>query len=153
MEFQSDEDFSRGEIIRRPSYRLVNQYPHSDSNPDGVRWIGEVFEKLSSWKSYLPNIFDRVRTKELKLEVTLNFPADWLSSKAELSRFRYHEAQSRLNQKHSLSRHLANNGSLHERIFGQKPICSSALPQFSTIQSYKDLRSDYQPLKIIQAKN
>ncbi len=143
VEFQTYEDSSRGEIIRRPSYRLVNQNPYSGSNPDGFRWRGEVFEELLSWKSYLPNIFDRVCTKELKLEVTRNFLADWLASKTGLSRLGHFDAKSRINQDTTYQRHLANNGSVPKDIFLKKRGYCWKQPHFRPAQNYKDFCSEW----------
>ena len=53
-EFQTYEDARRGEWRRLPSYRLVNDRPFSDRNPDGYRWRGEIFEEMLSYKGYLP---------------------------------------------------------------------------------------------------
>ena len=46
VQFQTYEDARQGEWRRVPSYRLVNERPFSEDNPDGFQWRGEVFE---SW--------------------------------------------------------------------------------------------------------
>ena len=74
VEFQTYEDARQGEWRRIASYRLVNERPLSEENPDGFRWKGEVFEETLSNKSYLPNQFSRVCTQSLKLEVTRQIP-------------------------------------------------------------------------------
>ena len=55
VEFQTYEDARQGEWRRIASYRLVNERPLSEENPDGFRWKGEVFEETLSNKSYLPS--------------------------------------------------------------------------------------------------
>ena len=46
LEFQTYEDARKGEWTRLPSYRLVNDKPWSEENPDGFHWRGEVFEEV-----------------------------------------------------------------------------------------------------------
>ncbi|CAC9964426.1 hypothetical protein BHECKSOX_1907, partial [Bathymodiolus heckerae thiotrophic gill symbiont] len=45
IEYQTYEDSSNTyQWSRKPSYKLVNDQPHSQDNPDGYRYKGEVFE-------------------------------------------------------------------------------------------------------------
>ena len=62
VEFQTYEDARQGEWRRISSYRLVNEQPFSERNPDGFCWRGEVFEEMLSNKGYVPNQFSRVCT-------------------------------------------------------------------------------------------
>ena len=64
-------------ISRRPTYRLVNSMPYSDSNPGGYRSRGEVFEEFFSKSNRLPSRDRRICTSELKLDVSMRFLMDW----------------------------------------------------------------------------
>ena len=81
IQFQTYEDARQGEWRRISSYRLVNEHPFSETNPDGFQWRGEAFEEMLSNKAYLPNQFTRVCTLSLKLEITRQFLRDWFASK------------------------------------------------------------------------
>ena len=74
VQYQTYEDARQGEWRRLPSYRLVNDRPFAEDNPDGFHWRGEVFEEMISSKAYLPNQFSRVCTHSLKLETTAPVP-------------------------------------------------------------------------------
>ena len=73
VEFQTYEDARQGEWTRLPTYRLVNDQPKAAANDEGFHWRGEVYEELLSWTGYVPNQFNRICTKHLKLDVTRNF--------------------------------------------------------------------------------
>ena len=96
IEFQTYEDAWRGEWTRIPSYRLVNDRPKSEANPDGFHWRGEVFEELLSWKGYVPNRFNRICTQHLKLDVTRSFLRDWFASKPTIPRLGHYGNGSRI---------------------------------------------------------
>lgn len=95
VEFQTYEDARQGEWTRLPAYRLVNDQPKSAANDEGFHWRGEVYEELLSWAGYVPNQFNRICTKHLKLEVTRNFLKDWLASNATIPRLGHYGHGSR----------------------------------------------------------
>ena len=96
IEFQTYEDSRRGVYTRLPSYRMVNGQPADADNPDGFSWRGEVFEELLSWAGYVPNQFNRICTKHLKLEATRDFLGDWLAEKPGIPRLGHHGGSSRI---------------------------------------------------------
>ena len=96
VEFQTYEDARQGEWTRLPAYRLVNDQPKSAANDEGFHWRGEVYEELLSWAGYVPNQFNRICTKHLKLEVTRNFLKDWLASNATIPRLGHYGNGSRI---------------------------------------------------------
>ena len=96
IEFQTYEDARQGEWTRLPSYRLVNEQPKSAANGEGFHWRGEVYEELLSWTGYVPNQFNRICTRHLKLDVTRNFLKDWLASKPTIPRLGHYGNASRL---------------------------------------------------------
>ena len=79
FEFCTVEDASRGVYARRPSYRLVLPEP-VESNPNGFRSSGEVFEEMLSYQGMLPNPHSRSCTAKLKLYPSHELLAEWLGA-------------------------------------------------------------------------
>jgi len=77
FEFCTVEDAFRGEYWRRQSYRLVKPVP-IESDPDGYRSRGEVFEEMLCFQGMLPNPHSRTCTAKLKLYPSHKLLADWL---------------------------------------------------------------------------
>ena len=120
VEFQTYEDARQGEWIRLPTYRLVNERPFSEENPDGFHWRGEVFEEMLSNKAYLPNQFSRVCTKSLKLEVTRQFLKDWFASKTSIPRQGHGLTESQIDTDLLYERHLRNGGGVPKEVLLKK---------------------------------
>ena len=138
IEFQTYEDARRGEWTRLPTYRLINDTPKSDANVDGFHWQGEVFEELLSWAGYVPNQFNRICTRHLKLEVTRTFLKDWLASKPTIPRLGHHGNASRIDPEASYRRHLENQGGVPRDIFLRKRDFVWRRPHFRPEQRYED---------------
>ena len=120
VEFQTYEDARQGEWRRLSSYRLVNERPFSETNPDGFRWRGEVFEELLSHKAYLPSQFRRVCTSSLKLEVTRQFLQDWFASKPAISRLGHGLEKSQVDHDRMYARHRRSGGGVPKEILIDK---------------------------------
>ena len=120
VEFQTYEDARQGEWRRLSSYRLVNERPFSEANPDGFRWRGEVFEELLSHKAYLPSQFRRVCTSSLKLEVTRQFLQDWFASKSSIPRLGHGLDKSQVDHDRMYARHQRSGGGVPKEILIDK---------------------------------
>lgn len=141
VQFQTYEDAREGEWQRIPSYRLVNERPFSENNPDGFRWRGEVFEEMLSSKAYLPNQFRRVCTKSLKLETTRQFLRDWFASKKSIPQQGHglDESQVDTNQLHR--RHIRNRGAVPKDVLLAKKQFALNQPTSRPKQLYQDFSS------------
>jgi 3'-phosphoadenosine 5'-phosphosulfate sulfotransferase (PAPS reductase)/FAD synthetase len=120
IEFQTYEDARSGEYKKIPSFRLVNSQPYSEENPEGYRWRGEVFEELLSWKGYVPTFFQRICTKNLKLETTRLFLKEWLANKEGTERFGHFGNESRIEDARAFAQHEKAGGKTPEEIFLRK---------------------------------
>ena len=138
VEFQTYEDARNGEWTRIPSYRLVNDQPKSQDNPDGFHWRGEVFEELLSWSGYVPNQFRRICTQQMKLEVTRMFLKDWLACKEKIPRLGHYGNGSRVDMDVMYRRHLRNQGAVPKEIFQQKRTYALTRPHTRPEQLYSD---------------
>ena len=138
VQFQTYEDARQGEWRRIPSYRLVNERPFSEDNPDGFQWRGEVFEEMLSHKAYLPNQFSRVCTQSLKLEVTRQFLRDWFASKKGIPHQGHglDKSQVDISQLHKL--HIRNGGGVPENVLLEKKRYVLNRPTSRPKQTYKD---------------
>ena len=144
-EFQTYEDARNGEWTRLPTYRLVNDRPKSDENPDGFHWRGEVFEELLSWSGYVPNQFGRICTQHLKLQVTRLFLKDWLASKAAIPRLGHYGHASRIEPEVMYRRHRRNGGAVPPKIFHEKRRFSLSRPHVRPEQRYGDYADAWTP--------
>ena len=147
IEFQTYEDARQGEWIRLPTYRLVNDRPKSNTNPDGYHWRGEAFEELLSWTGYVPNQFNRICTHHLKLDVTRNFLKDWLASKPVIPRLGHFGNSSRIDPDASFRRHRQNQGGVPKEIFVRKRKFVWSRPHFRSEQRYDDFCPDWRPFE------
>ena len=145
IEFQTYEDSRRGEWTRLPTYRLVNDTPKSDANVDGFHWQGEVFEELLSWAGYVPNQFNRICTRHLKLEVTRSFLKDWLAAKPKIPRLGHYGDEPRMDHDAAYRRHLENQGGVPRDIFLWKRDFVWKRPHFRPEQRYEDFYPGWQP--------
>ena len=130
IEFQTYEDARRGEWTRLPTYRLVNDMPKSETNPDGFHWHGELFEELLSWTGYVPNQFNRICTRHLKLDVTRAFLKDWLAAKETIPRLGHYGDGPRIDDEAAYQRHVDNQGGVPKDIFLRKRRVRVATPAF-----------------------
>ena len=147
VEFQTYEDARQGEWTRLPTYRLVNDQPKSSENDEGFQWRGEVYEELLSWTGYVPNQFNRICTRHLKLDVTRNFLRDWLASKATIPRLGHYGNGSRIDVEASFRRHKQNQGGVPKDIFlGKRAYCWNR-PHCRPKQRYEHFFPEWKPFE------
>lgn len=146
VEFQTYEDARKGEWTRLASYRLVNDQPFSDQNPNGFRWKGEVFEEVMSWSGFVPNQFRRICTTNMKLGATRLFLRDWLACKESIPRLGHFGAEPRIDPKAMYARHRRNGGKVPEKIYISKKQYGWARPHVRSEHSYKDYSSAWSPI-------
>ena len=137
VEFQTYEDARQGEWRRLPTYRLVNDRPRSERNPDGFHWRGEVFEELLSHKAYVPSQFRRVCTTALKLEVTREFLRDWFASKDAIARLGHGRDESYVDVDAMHSRHVRSGGGVPREVLLAKRAYVLSRPTYRPKQQYK----------------
>ena len=147
VEFQTYEDARKGEWTRLPTYRLVNEEPISPTNPDGFHWRGETYEELLSWTGYVPNQFNRICTRHLKLEVTRNFLKDWLASRPTIPRLGHFGNRSRIDPNVTYRRHKSNQGGVPEDIFRRKRSYVWQRPHFRSEQRYDTFFPEWKPFE------
>ena len=147
VQYQTYEDARQGEWRRLPSYRLVNDRPLSEENPDGFQWRGEVFEEMISSKAYLPNQFSRVCTHSLKLETTRQFLRDWFASKKGIPLQGHGLEQSLLDSNTLYRQHLRNGGSVPKEILMAKRRYVLGRPTSRPKQAYKDFSAPAAPFE------
>lgn len=145
IQFQTYEDAVQGEWRRLPSYRLVNDRPFSEANPDGFHWKGEVFEEMISHKAYLPNQFRRVCTASLKLEVTRQFLRDWLASKESIARQGHGVEESLVDFDILHNRHLRSGGGVPKSVLQKKKEYVLSQPTIRPKQRYSDFSAPASP--------
>lgn len=143
VEFQTYEDARRGEWTRLPTYRLVNDAPKSAANIGGFHWQGEVFEELLSWTGYVPNQFNRICTKHLKLDVTRSFLKDWLTAKPTIPRLGHYGNESRIDPETTFHRHQENQGKVPRDIFMRKRAYVWRRPHVRPEQRYVDFFAEW----------
>lgn len=129
IEYATYEDAHNGEWTRRGSYRLVNNQPISESNPNGYRWRGEVFEELVSHQGFLPSRHTRICTTHLKLRATNDFLAEWFSGRdAKEWRGHFHP-QPQMTDEVVIARHQRSRGKLgHDELLRKKAFLRSRPP-------------------------
>ena len=147
VEFQTYEDARKGEWTRLPTYRLVNDEPRSSTNPNGFHWRGETYEELLSWSGYVPNQFNRICTRHLKLEVTRNFLKDWLVSGPSIPRLGHYGNGSRIDPDATYRRHQDNRGGVPKDIFLQKRDYVWQRPHFRSEQRYDTFFPEWKPFE------
>ena len=145
VEFQTYEDARQGEWTRLPTYRLVNDRPILAENCEGFHWRGEVYEELLSWAGYVPNQFNRVCTKHLKLDVTRNFLKNWLASKRIIPRLGHYGNTSRIDPEASFRRHRQNQGGVPKPIFLRKRAYAWSRSHVRPEQSYEHFFPEWKP--------
>ena len=138
VQFQTYEDARQGEWRRLATYRLVNERPYSEANPEGFSWRGEAFEEMLSLKAYLPSQFRRVCTASLKLEITRMFLRDWFASKESIPRLGHglEESQVDVDQMHAA--HIRRGGGVPKEILLRKREYLLNQPTGRPKQTYRD---------------
>ena len=145
VEFQTYEDARHGQWRRLPSYRLVNERPRSDDNPDGLHWQGEVFEEMLSHQGFVPNRFRRVCTKHLKLETTRRFLSDWLAGKQGIPAQGHGQNASLVDPNELHRQHIANGGSVPKLILLAQKRYVLSRPTGRPAQKYRDFSAPAKP--------
>ena len=146
VEFQTYEDARKGEWTRIPSYRLVNDQPWSEDNPDGFHWQGEVFEEVMSWSGFVPNQFRRICTSNMKLGATRLFLRDWLACKESIPRLGHFGSTSRIDGEAMYARHRRNGGAVPEDIYIAKKRYGWSRPFVRPEQCYRDFSAAWSPI-------
>ena len=146
VEFQTYEDARKGEWTRLPTYRLVNDEPWSEDNPNGFQWRGEVFEEVMSWSGFVPNQFRRICTTNMKLGATRLFLRDWLACKPSVPRLGHFGSVSRIDGEAMYARHRRNGGAVPENIYIAKKRYGWSRPFVRPEQNYGDFSSAWGPV-------
>lgn len=129
IEYATYEDAYNGEWIRRPGFRLVNEEPYSDSNLEGYRWRGEVFEELVSHQGFLPSRHTRICTAHLKLRATNAFLSEWFAGKEETERSGHYHSEPQISDQVLISRHRKSRGLMDdEELLRKKAFVRSRPP-------------------------
>ncbi len=112
LEFQTYEDAHRGRWQRKPTWRLVNDRPYSEHNPDGYHYRGEVFETMMSLNANVPNMQSRVCTQYMKIFPTNAFLMDWFLRQPTIDRLGHVGDAPRMTDAEVLERHEDNDGNV-----------------------------------------
>ena len=153
VEFQTYEDARKGEWTRLGSYRLVNDEPWSENNPDGFHWRGEVFEEVMSWAGFVPNQFRRICTTNMKLGATRLFLRDWLAGKRAIPRLGHFGSVSRIDGRAMYARHKRNGGGVPEHIYIAKKRYGWDRPFVRPEQTYAEFSSAWGSIDNPQLKD
>ena len=145
VEFCTVEDSVHGEWKRVPTFRLVNERPHSADNPHGYRHRGEVFRELTSFKAFLPNQFRRVCTSGLKLEPTRRFLKMWLGGRPTLPEAGVRVDGSVVDSAYSYRKYRMRGGTSPESIYNAKRAYALSMPTHRAEQAYADFSAVYAP--------
>jgi len=138
-EFQTFEDSKNGIYDRFQSYKLVNERPHSEDNPNGYHHKGEVFEELISWQMYLPSLMSgRTCTKKMKMDVTYEFLNDWFSNADSISRLGHYGENSRVDIDILYKKHQKKGGAVPEHIYQEKKKYCLTRSLFKPEQNFQD---------------
>jgi len=138
-EFQSYEDSNLNNYwVRVPSYKLVNERPLSQDNPDGYRYKGEVFEEMISLNGYVPNMMNRSCTAAMKITVTNNFLSDWFAKKDGIERKGHFGKSSRMKDSDIIELHKKRGGGVPDDILLSKREFIRKCPHFRPEQKWKD---------------
>ena len=120
IEYQTYEDAVKHSWRRIHSYRLVNETPYSDTNKDGYRFNGEVYEEMVALKGFLPNMLTRTCTQELKIFITNAFLSDWFAQKAGIERLGHYGETPRMTDDDFINVHKNHGGSTPDKILLEK---------------------------------
>jgi hypothetical protein len=127
IEYQTYEDSSGTyQWSRKPTYKLVNEQPFSQDNPNGYRYKGEVFEEMISLGGFLPSMVSRVCTVSMKIFITNAFLSDWFAQKKSIERLGHYGEIPKISDADVIKTHHKNGGSVPEKILlGKKAFVRS----------------------------
>jgi len=138
-EFQTFEDCKNGIYDRFATYKLVNDKPYSQDNPNGYHHKGEIFEELISWQMYLPSLMSgRTCTKKMKMDVTYSFLNDWFSGIDYIERLGHYGEKSRIDIEILYQKHQKNGGKVPFPIYKDKKEYCLTRPLFRPEQKFCD---------------
>ena len=121
IEYQTYEDSSSScRWTRKPSYKLVNEHPFSQKNPNGYRYKGEVFEEMISLGGFLPSMVSRICTVSMKIFITNAFLSDWFAQKQGIERLGHYGKTPKMSDADIMKTHHENRGSVPEEILLNK---------------------------------
>lgn len=116
VEYQSYEDAGKNGWQRVPSYKLVNDMPHSVKNKNGYCFKGEVFEEMVSLTGFVPNMQNRTCTLSMKIFTTNAFLNDWFAQKQGIERLGHYRNVTMLTDNSIFTTHKMNGGSTPRQI-------------------------------------
>ena len=116
IEYQSHEEAGKHGWQRKSSYRLVNEYPYSETNTNGYRYKGEAFEEMISLNCFLPNVQNRICTQTMKIFITNAFLSDWLAQKTGIERLGHYGESARMTDDNVVNAHRAYGGNTPDDI-------------------------------------
>ncbi|MBT4208269.1 hypothetical protein HOE22_07985 [Candidatus Woesearchaeota archaeon] len=121
IEYQTYEDSSNSyQWSRKPTYKLVNEQPFSEDNPNGYRYKGEVFEEMISLGGFLPSMVSRICTVSMKIYTTNVFLSDWFAQKQGINRLGHYGKVPKMSDADVIKTHYKNGGSVPEGILLSK---------------------------------
>ena len=136
-EFCTVEDASKGAYVRRQSYRLVVAEP-VESNPDGYRSAGEVFEEFLSYQGMLPTPMSRSCTAKLKLYPQHLLLAEWLSGSDGPSHRGHHADRRFLDPDAAVRLYQRNGGAAEIADYRKRVEFMTSRPPARGAQSWRD---------------
>lgn len=138
-EFQTYEDSNNSRFwVRNSSYKLVNEKPYSEDNPNGYRSNGEVFEELISMNGFVPNMMTRSCTASMKIFVTNSFLSDWFACKDGIERLGHFGKSSRMKDQDIIEMHRKSGGGVPDEILLSKREFVRKQPAFRPEQKWSD---------------
>ena len=138
IEYFTYEDAFRGEWVRNPAFRLVNDQPYSKDNLQGYHFHGEVFEELMSAMASVPNMQTRICTQHMKIFTTNAFLSDWLAMKPRTSRLGHYGETSRMTDEGVIAHHKKNNGAVPDEVLLQKKQFVRQCMHYRPAQTFQD---------------
>jgi len=138
IEYQTYEDAGKHGWTRHPSYRLVNDMPHSESNKTGYRYKGETFEEMVSFAGFVPNMQNRICTQWLKIFITNAFLTDWFAQKSGIERLGHRGATTRMSDEEVVRIHQASRGATPDGILLAKKAFVRASDHVREAASWKN---------------
>jgi hypothetical protein len=117
IEYQTYEDSNNSyQWSRKPTYKLVNEQPLSQDNPNGYRYKGEVFEEMISLGGFLPSMVSRICTVSMKIFITNAFLSDWFAQKQGIERLGHFGKTAKMSDADVIKTHTKNGGSVPQAI-------------------------------------
>jgi len=139
IEYQTYEDAGPSDSwVRIPTYRLVNENPHSEKNPHGYHHKGEVFEEVVSLSGYLPSALSRTCTQSMKIFITNSFLADWFSQEKSIERLGHYGDSAKITDDSVIENHQDYGGGVPEKILLAKRKFVRSRPFIRQEQHFSD---------------